>query len=41
MWTVALTCSGNALGLTYEQFRAQDAVAAQLPQARCIFASST
>ena len=21
MWTVALTCSGNALGLTYEQFR--------------------
>ena len=22
MWTVALTCSGNALGLTYEQFRA-------------------
>ncbi|MCF5173150.1 phosphonoacetaldehyde hydrolase [Pseudomonas canadensis] len=25
MWTVALTCSGNALGLTYEQFRALDA----------------
>lgn len=24
MWTVALTCSGNALGLTYEQFRALD-----------------
>lgn len=22
MWTVALTCSGNALGLTYEQFQA-------------------
>ena len=22
MWTVALTCSGNALGLTYEQFKA-------------------
>ncbi len=22
MWTVALTCSGNALGLTYEEFRA-------------------
>lgn len=21
MWTVALTCSGNALGLTYEQFK--------------------
>lgn len=24
MWTVALTCSGNALGLTYEQFCALD-----------------
>ena len=24
MWTVALTCSGNALGLTYEQFRVLD-----------------
>ena len=24
MWTVALTCSGNALGLTYEQCRALD-----------------
>ncbi|PQZ91272.1 MULTISPECIES: phosphonoacetaldehyde hydrolase [Pseudomonas] len=24
MWTVALTCSGNALGLTYAQFRALD-----------------
>ncbi len=22
MWTVALTCSGNALGLTYEQYQA-------------------
>ena len=22
MWTVALTCSGNALGLTYDQFKA-------------------
>jgi phosphonoacetaldehyde hydrolase len=22
MWTVALTCSGNALGLTYEAFKA-------------------
>jgi phosphonoacetaldehyde hydrolase len=22
MWTVALTCSGNALGLTYEQYKA-------------------
>lgn len=24
MWTVALACSGNALGLTYEQYRALD-----------------
>ena len=24
MWTVALVCSGNALGLTYEQYRALD-----------------
>ena len=24
MWTVALTCSGNALGLNYDQFRALD-----------------
>ena len=22
MWTVALTCSGNALGLTHEQYKA-------------------
>ncbi|WP_455930097.1 phosphonoacetaldehyde hydrolase [Pseudomonas fluorescens] len=27
MWTVALTCSGNALGLTYAQFRDLDAAA--------------
>ena len=27
MWTVALTCSGNALGLTYAQFRALDSTA--------------
>ena len=27
MWTVALTCSGNALGLTYAQFRALDSSA--------------
>ncbi|MFP3517739.1 phosphonoacetaldehyde hydrolase [Pseudomonas sp. SIMBA_077] len=26
MWTVALVCSGNALGLTYEQYRALDSV---------------
>ena len=25
MWTVALMCSGNALGLTYQQYRALDA----------------
>ncbi|MBG6436647.1 phosphonoacetaldehyde hydrolase [Pseudomonas aeruginosa] len=25
MWTVALTCSGNALGLTYEQYKARPA----------------
>ena len=25
MWTVALVCSGNALGLTWEQFNALDA----------------
>ncbi len=25
MWTVALVCSGNALGLTWEQFQALDA----------------
>jgi phosphonoacetaldehyde hydrolase len=25
MWTVALVCSGNALGLTWEQFKALDA----------------
>ncbi|MNE77966.1 Phosphonoacetaldehyde hydrolase [compost metagenome] len=22
MWTVALTCSGNALGLTYDEYKA-------------------
>ncbi|BBH45780.1 phosphonoacetaldehyde hydrolase [Pseudomonas sp. KU43P] len=32
MWTVALTCSGNALGLTYEQYRALSPAA--LEQAR-------
>ena len=32
MWTVALTCSGNALGLTYEQFKAMPAQ--QLAQER-------
>lgn len=32
MWTVALTCSGNALGLTWEQFKALPA--GKLDQAR-------
>ncbi|MDW3716627.1 MULTISPECIES: phosphonoacetaldehyde hydrolase [unclassified Pseudomonas] len=32
MWTVALTCSGNALGLTWEQFKALPA--GELDQAR-------
>ncbi|WP_236237221.1 phosphonoacetaldehyde hydrolase [Pseudomonas faucium] len=32
MWTVALTCSGNALGLTYEQYKALPA--AELEHAR-------
>ncbi|MDN6859016.1 phosphonoacetaldehyde hydrolase [Pseudomonas sp. CAN2814] len=32
MWTVALTCSGNALGLTYEQYQALPA--AKLDQER-------
>ncbi|WP_434519363.1 phosphonoacetaldehyde hydrolase [Pseudomonas sp. NFX1] len=32
MWTVALTCSGNALGLTYEQYKALPE--AELEQAR-------
>lgn len=34
MWTVALTCSGNALGLTYEQYRALPAAELALERAR-------
>ncbi|TFY86645.1 phosphonoacetaldehyde hydrolase [Pseudomonas nabeulensis] len=34
MWTVALTCSGNALGLTYEQFKALPAVELAAQRAR-------
>ncbi|NVZ39189.1 phosphonoacetaldehyde hydrolase [Pseudomonas sp. 21615526] len=34
MWTVALTCSGNALGLTYEQYEALPAAELALERAR-------
>jgi phosphonoacetaldehyde hydrolase len=34
MWTVALTCSGNALGLTYEQYKALPAEELALERAR-------
>ena len=34
MWTVALTCSGNALGLTYAQFRALDGATLATERAR-------
>ncbi|MFJ2331156.1 phosphonoacetaldehyde hydrolase [Pseudomonas helleri] len=34
MWTVALVCSGNALGLTYEQYRALDTTALASERAR-------
>ncbi|OLY72132.1 phosphonoacetaldehyde hydrolase [Pseudomonas sp. ATCC PTA-122608] len=34
MWTVALTCSGNALGLTYEQYKALPADELVLERAR-------
>eukprot|EP01133_Synstelium_polycarpum_P002209 gene2209-2504_t len=34
MWTVALTCSGNALGLTYEQYKALPAAELALERAR-------
>ncbi|WP_219406587.1 phosphonoacetaldehyde hydrolase [Pseudomonas sp. Colony2] len=34
MWTVALTCSGNALGLTYEQYQALPAAELALERAR-------
>ncbi|WP_028631382.1 phosphonoacetaldehyde hydrolase [Metapseudomonas resinovorans] len=34
MWTVALTCSGNALGLTYEQFKALPADKLEAERAR-------
>lgn len=34
MWTVALTCSGNALGLTYEQYKALPAAELALERTR-------
>ena len=34
MWTVALTCSGNALGLTYEQYKALPADQLEAERAR-------
>ena len=34
MWTVALLCSGNALGLTYEQYRALDTTTLASERAR-------
>lgn len=42
MWTVALTCSGNALGLTYEQFKAlpADELAAQRTRIGQLFEGS-
>ncbi|OIN50854.1 phosphonoacetaldehyde hydrolase [Pseudomonas azotoformans] len=42
MWTVALTCSGNALGLTYEQFRDLDAatLASERKRIEAMFAGS-
>ena len=42
MWTVALTCSGNALGLSYEAFRALAAerLAAERTRIAALFAES-
>lgn len=42
IWTVALTCSGNALGLTYEQFKAlpADELAAQRTRIGQLFEGS-
>lgn len=42
MWTVALTCSGNALGLTYEQFKAlpQDKLAQERKRIAQMFEGS-
>ncbi|MBO1019703.1 phosphonoacetaldehyde hydrolase [Methylobacterium sp. SD274] len=42
MWTVALTCSGNALGLTYDAFRAlsADRLASERTRIATLFAES-
>ncbi len=42
MWTVALTCSGNAMGLTYDAFRAlpADRLAAERGRIAALFADS-
>ena len=42
MWTVALTCSGNALGLTYEQYKAlpADKLAAERARIARLFEGS-
>ena len=42
MWTVALVCSGNALGLTYEQYQALEAekLAAERQRIQALFAGS-
>jgi phosphonoacetaldehyde hydrolase len=42
MWTVALTCSGNALGLSYEAFRAlpPERLAAERTRIAALFAES-
>jgi phosphonoacetaldehyde hydrolase len=42
MWTVALVCSGNALGLTYEQYQAlePETLAAERKRIQALFAGS-
>ena len=42
MWTVALVCSGNALGLSYEQYKALDAatLASERTRIHALFAGS-
>jgi phosphonoacetaldehyde hydrolase len=42
MWTVALICSGNALGLDYEGFRAlsSDRLASERKRIHALFESS-
>lgn len=42
MWTVALTCSGNAMGLSYEAFKAltADQLAAERNRIQALFADS-